>query len=366
MRRLGRAGLSVPPPTLQAMVEVGAVEVGEIGEPGAAAPLPPPPATLSPSRAADFKTCPLLFRYRTVDRLPEAPSHAAARGTLVHAVLERLFDLPAAERTPAAAQALVDPVWDELRGRERGWDALFEAPATETPIADQVALELGLPEVPTSGPARERAWLDSARALLVTYFRLEDPTRLEPAAREERVEVEAAGLRLRGIVDRIDVNADGDVRIVDYKTGASPRAASEARAMFQLKFYALVVRRTRGVTPKALRLLYLADGDVLTYVPDPDELDRFERTLAALGVAIGHAVAEHDFPPHRGRHCRWCSFQAVCPAWGGTALPYPAGVAPTPAEFDDAGASAPVPASTGGSAMARQAGNTNGASVVSR
>ena len=38
--------------------------------------------------------CPLLYRFRVIDRLPAPPSHAAARGTLVHAVLERLFEIP--------------------------------------------------------------------------------------------------------------------------------------------------------------------------------------------------------------------------------------------------------------------------------
>src|SRR5881392_293996 len=77
-------------------------------------PTEPRPPSLSPSRAADFKTCPLLYRFRTIDRLPERPSVDQARGTLVHAVLERLFDLPPAERTPAAAQALVPAAWEEL------------------------------------------------------------------------------------------------------------------------------------------------------------------------------------------------------------------------------------------------------------
>ena len=65
--------------------------------------------SLSPSRAGDFLTCPLLYRYRVIDRLPEPPSPAAVRGTLVHSVLERLFDAAAADRTPEAARALVEP-----------------------------------------------------------------------------------------------------------------------------------------------------------------------------------------------------------------------------------------------------------------
>src|SRR6516225_2707965 len=59
--------------------------------------------SLSPSRAGDFLTCPLLYRFRVIDRLPEPPTAAAARGTLVHAVLERLFDQRPANRNPHAA-----------------------------------------------------------------------------------------------------------------------------------------------------------------------------------------------------------------------------------------------------------------------
>src|ERR1700746_3512331 len=75
---------------------------------------PPRHRSLSPSRSGDFLTCPLLYRFRVIDRLPEPPSPAAARGTLVHAVLEHLFDRPAAERTPQLARSLAGPEWDRL------------------------------------------------------------------------------------------------------------------------------------------------------------------------------------------------------------------------------------------------------------
>jgi len=70
--------------------------------------------SLSPSRAADFKTCPLLYRFRCIDRLPQAPSKVATRGTLVHAVLEELFDLPAAGRTLVAARGLLPGAWQRV------------------------------------------------------------------------------------------------------------------------------------------------------------------------------------------------------------------------------------------------------------
>ena len=99
------------------------------------------------------------------------------------------------------------------------------------------------------------------------------------------------GLRLRGYVDRLDVSPGGDMRVVDYKTGSIPREAFEAKALFQMKFYALVLWRTRGVVPRQLRLMYLADTDTLSYAPDAEELARFERTLQAIWAAIERAAA---------------------------------------------------------------------------
>ena len=140
------------------------------------------------------------------------------------------------------------------------------------------------------------------------YYRLEDPTRFDPESCEQRVEVELAdGTLLRGFVDRIDVAPTGEMRVVDYKTGKAPpeaRALAEFKAMFQMKFYAVALLRSRGVLPARLRLLYLADGQVLDYSPDLDELVRFEKTLIAIWRAIQSAGATGDFRPHPSRHVR--------------------------------------------------------------
>ena len=103
------------------------------------------------------------------------------------------------------------------------------------------------------------------------------------------------GLRLRGYVDRLDVSPAGDLRVVDYKTGAIPREAFEAKALFQMKFYALVLWRTRGVVPRQLRLIYLADTDTLNYQPAESELEMFETTLQAIWKAIARASLTGDF-----------------------------------------------------------------------
>lgn len=280
-------------------------------------------ASLSPSRAADFKTCPLLYRFRSIDRLPEQPSVEQARGTLVHAVLERLFDLPPAGRTPTAAGDLVAPQWERLVAEQPELAALFAADAE----------------------ARAE-FLRSATGLLRGYFAVEDPRRLEPAERESLISaVVDEELLIRGYLDRLDVAPDGALRVVDYKTGGAPREAFEARALFQLKFYALVLWRTRGVVPRVLRLLYLKDAEVCDYAPDADELVRFERTVVALWRAIEAATAAQDFRPRPSRLCDWCSHQRLCPSFGGTPPPFPVGSAPAD-PLPDA-RSRPTPQGTG-------------------
>ncbi|MCP2257305.1 putative RecB family exonuclease [Streptoalloteichus tenebrarius] len=259
---------------------------------------------LSPSRASDFKQCPLLYRFRAVDRLPEKPTRAQIRGTVVHAVLEKLFALPAVRRVPDEARALLEPAWQELLASRPELSGLFDD-------AEDADTEL-------------REWLASATRLLDHYFGLEDPRRLEPEACELLVEAElASGVLLRGYIDRLDVAPTGEIRVVDYKTGTAPREIGEAKALFQMKFYALVLWRTRGVVPRQLRLMYLADRQSLAYTPDEGELRRFERTLEAMWDAILRAGRTGDFRPNPSRLCDWCDHKAFCPAFGGTPPEYP-------------------------------------------
>ncbi|WP_408055766.1 RecB family exonuclease [Streptomyces lycii] len=299
------------------------------------------PSSLSPSRAADFMTCPLLYRFRVIDRLPEKPSEAAARGTLVHAVLERLFDSPAAERTAPRARSLVAGEWERLLAGRPELAGLFASRdgSGGAPGADGDGGTEGAGGTDGDGggdgggdgegsggvdPERLAGWLESAERLVERWFTLEDPSRLEPAERELFVEATLdSGLKLRGIIDRIDIAPGGEVRIVDYKTGKAPRPEFAEGALFQMKFYALVLWRLRGTVPRRLQLVYLGSGDVLTYDPVEADLRSVERKLLALWDAIRRATETGDWRARRNRLCDWCDHRAVCPEFGGTPPPYP-------------------------------------------
>lgn len=244
--------------------------------------------------------CPLMFRLRTVDKLPEPGNLATHKGTLVHGVLERLYDLPARQRTREAAVAMLPEQWETHREKNPGVMSLFD------------------------GPAGLEQWLGEARDLVSAYFSMENPTRLEPAERELFVQAETAdGLLLRGFVDRLDVAPDGAMRVVDYKTGRSPGQRFMEEALFQMRFYGLVLWRLRGRAPARLQLLYLKDGRTLTHDPRLPELEATETKLARIWDEIEDCARAGRFAPRRSRLCDWCAYQAQCPLFGGVtpALP---------------------------------------------
>lgn len=273
----GSPSLSEPPPTLGFM--------------SAARRAP----ALSPSRAGDFRQCPHLYRLRVVDKIPEPPSAAATLGTLVHAVLEDLYDQPARERTEQAALAMLEPRWRLMLKRTPALGDLHASPADES------------------------AWLDDGRQRLRTYFTMENPQRLEPDAREEFVELQLPdGPLLRGFIDRVDVAPDGSIRIIDYKTGKTPLPQYGAKEKFQMKFYALLVERLRGRRPALLQLLFLKDGGTLVLRPTSGDLDLVEHEIRELWDEILGAAKAGVFRPQKSKLCGWCSFQSLCPAFGGT------------------------------------------------
>jgi len=245
---------------------------------------------LSPSSATDFKSCPQLFKYRSIDGLPEPISGAAAKGSLVHAVLERLFVEPPGDRTPARAQELLTALWDQVR-------------------EDQEFRPSGL------GALEEEAFLEQSRTLLHNYFKLEDPRVLSASQLEWWVEYELSEVHLRGIIDRLEERPDGTWVLTDYKTGRVPGETRELAAFFGLRFYALVCWRAFGVIPKEIRLVYLADPAVLTLNPTERMLLAFERQMKELARAIKRASDRDDWRTRPSPYCMHCSFHPMCPAW---------------------------------------------------
>lgn len=262
----------------------------------------PLPSSLTPSKVASFKDCALAFRFSAIDKLPEEPSPAACKGTLVHKVLERLFwELEQGDRSQDMALRLLD----------QESSALFSS--------DEWA-RLGLVE------PEKRRFHDDAEKLLRNYFTLEDPNSVSVMGTELLLETRLGDMNLRGIIDRLDRLDNGEFVVVDYKTGRAPSEKFEAGKLGGVHFYAYLCEQLLGKRPVKVKLMHLREPMVITATPTEQSIRAMSVRATAIWAAVEKACAREDFRPNPGRLCNWCSFQAFCPAQGGT-LPEIAGVA---------------------------------------
>ncbi len=255
------------------------------------------PRSLSPSKVSSFTDCALAFRFNAIDKLPEPPSPHTVKGTLVHSALERLFwEHPRGARGTEAAHGALDDAWRALEG-----DPELEA--------------LGL------GDDERRAFVADAHALVDNYLRLEDPDGVDAIGVELSFEADIGGPRLRGIVDRLDRDDDGELVVVDYKTGRVPSENNERSRLGGVHFYALLCESVLGRRPARVRLLYLRGPLSIEAVPSEQSLRGSQQRAGAVWSAIERACASEDFRPKPSGLCSWCHYQPLCPAFGGSAPP---------------------------------------------
>ncbi len=252
-----------------------------------------PPRSLSPSKVTSFRDCALAFRFSAIDRLPEEPTIWTVRGTLVHQVLERLFwNHERGGRTPRAAAIEFDAVWASLQS-----DPDFSVIALSADEAEKF---------------RAEAW-----GLVENYFALEDPNEVTPVGIELLLEARLAGLRLRGIIDRLDLTPEGELIVVDYKTGRAPSPTYEQSKLVGVHIYALLCEEVFGRRPVEVRLLHLREPIAISTAPSEQSLRGQRQRTAAVWAAIERACHDEDFRPHPSPLCNYCNFRDFCPAYGG-------------------------------------------------
>jgi putative RecB family exonuclease len=241
---------------------------------------------------ASFKDCALAFRFSAIDHLPEPPSPWATKGTLVHRALELLFGEPPERRTL--------PIAHDCLQRARG------EMATDPEF---VGLHLD--------PAAEAEFFAEAEVLVGRYFELEDPASIHPVGLEMMLEAEVGSLTLRGIIDRLEVDADGEYVVTDYKTGRPPTVAFEQSRLGGVHFYAFLCEQVLGRRPARIQLLYLSEPVAIVAEPSDQSIRGLQQRTAAIWKAVERACAAEDFRPRPSRLCDWCAFRPYCPAFGG-------------------------------------------------
>jgi putative RecB family exonuclease len=252
----------------------------------------PLPSALSPSRLADFQACPRRYQHASIERIPQPASYATAKGRFVHYVFEHLFLLPAEERTVQAARRFVEPAQAEI-------------------LTDDVRREINLDESMLERMLRE------TEAIITRYFEMEDPSKVASEGVELRIGVDVAGAPLFGILDRLDRDDEGNLVIVDYKTGSLPNRNYDSQTFANAELYAVLCEEKLHQRPTKIRLLYVSQGETIERTVTDVVINARASAATKAWEKIKRYYDDGDFPATPSKNaCRFCSFTDLCRSQG--------------------------------------------------
>jgi DNA helicase-2/ATP-dependent DNA helicase PcrA len=235
---------------------------------------------LSASGIETYNTCPLKYRLRTEWKLSGEPAAALQFGGAMHRVLHEFQRARMQGQTPTAEQLI----------------AMFKRELANARIADSVQHEL----YEQQGIAQLQRFV--ARA--------DHPAPEMIAGAEQAFTVTIDGAEVSGRIDRIDrLGPDGEVVIVDYKTGA-PKSEEDAEESLQLSLYAIAARQQWGHTPVRLAFHNLDDDSIVSTKPDVGQ----EKETLSILQRVAKGIADKKFEPKAGFWCRFCEYHTICPA----------------------------------------------------
>jgi RecB family exonuclease len=244
--------------------------------------LPPRPdaglCDLSASAIDQYERCPLAFKFSRDWRIPEEAAAPMQYGAAVHTALKAYFDSVRAGR-PSDTESVIACFLDE-----------FDKAKIEEEFQRSLFQEKGRAEL--------------TRLLSSSLARPNG----EIFETERQFKVRIGGAHVAGRMDRMDRLRDGEVSIIDYKTG-KPKSQEDADKSLQLSVYALAAQ-CLGMKPGALVFLNLENGTAVESRRTTEELIKAESKV----VEVAGKIADGEFEPRLGFWCRTCSYHGICPA----------------------------------------------------
>ncbi len=234
----------------------------------------------TPSRLETWLDCPKKYRYTYID-VPKPPRGGpwghTSMGSAVHNALREWFTLAPEARTKDKGAELVIKHWrnEGFRDDEQSERYRFRA----------------------------QNWVRQ-------YLSSVDPND-EPRGLERTVSTTTEHLSLSGRVDRID-EREGELVIIDYKTGKRPPDEAETGGSLALAIYALGAERTLRKKCRTVELHHLPSDTKVVFHHDDASLARHIKRAESIAAEALAATAAHNFPATPGALCAYCDYARIC------------------------------------------------------
>jgi RecB family exonuclease len=251
--------------------------------------MPTPLYSGSPSRLMAWLDCPRRYRMQYLDRpKPVARPQRAhtSVGIATHNVLRDFWDLPPDQRTPAGVAELVRTSWIDVGFRD---------------------------------PEQSAAWRMRVREVVTDYLRTSDRER-QPVGIERSVSLKTGEVAITGRIDRLD-DRDGELVVVDYKTGRQVPTDDDARTSLPLALYAVACARMFRRPCHRVELHHVPTGTVAAHEHTDESLERKVAEAESIASDLRRADADYAevgvestrFAPRPSALCSWCDFREHCP-----------------------------------------------------
>ncbi|MBI2414705.1 UvrD-helicase domain-containing protein [candidate division WWE3 bacterium] len=234
------------------------------------------PKFLSYSQVSTYEDCPLKYKYSYVLNIPQPPSHALTFGNTIHNTLRDYHTKLLFEKVSFN---------DLLEMYEKNWEGAG--------YIDE---------------AHRKAQFEKGKEILKKYFEDNSDKQFKTVALEKSFNLWIGGTKFYGRIDRIDELSDGNVEIIDYKTGQA-KDQKYVDKDDQVTFYAIGAKEALGYTPEKMSLYFVETGEKITTTRDSSDLAEKKKEVEEVVAEIKSG----NFKANPGMQCDWCAYKGICP-----------------------------------------------------
>ncbi|MGM0441425.1 MAG: RecB family exonuclease [Elusimicrobiota bacterium] len=288
-----------------------------------------PNVTMSNSRLNAYTTCPLKYRYSYEEGLKGFPSSHLHFGSVVHEALEQYhakFDLKGKQGTFDDLMKEYEEAWDRIKEDMlqqvsgpplRRWKvALSEAEVSEEDI------EQTLSDLTTiyEDEEEEESFRERGVRMLENYFKDNQTNPNDIIALEKPLTITHRGIDILAYLDRIERTPEGEIEVVDYKTGKKTKGEEDIMlgGDTQAMIYTMMVEKKWKQKLKNFYFYYLSNRNRVACNPHDNLIkDTFEDIQETV-----KNIKYENFDPDPGALCDWCDYQVICEEWKGKMSEY--------------------------------------------